>query len=487
MRRLLPILGASFGTGVFSAFNNFTLTLWLATFTSSYLLIGLLGNSRSFVGAIVSPLAGAWSDRTWLGPLGRRRPFILVGSGLAAAVLALTPAIARLPLPPLLELDWLPPDLARLGPAIVAILVFTVFFNTMDDVHQALLVDVTRPSERNRLSSLAVVAHFAGQVAILILGFLLWQDEVPPSAFALTALLVTAGALVTVVGIREPPPDVWRAERGGAASEAHASGADASGTRAVTTTAALSYAPTGSTRDGPAVPTFVRTSVRTSVGASWRMSWRTPWRVFGLREYRGAAAFCLAFFCYWSGVNAVMPLVSVYTRDILGASVGEAQLLPALLLLSTTVLAIPMGLLGDRFGKRRVMGAGYAIVGICGLAGLVITTREQGAVVFLLAGVGNAASMVLTIPLLADLVPRDRVGAAAGILAASGSLAAPLASVVAGVLSDVYGPRVIFAMMAVMVALALAVLPSIRPPDLRGEAPGGGDAPYPATVSESTP
>ncbi|MDP8924788.1 MAG: MFS transporter, partial [Chloroflexota bacterium] len=189
-----------------------------------------------------------------------------------------------------------------------------------------------------------------------------------------------------------------------------------------------------------------------------------PGRGAWLGIYRGAAAFCLVYFCYWSGVNAVMPLVSIYTRDILGATVGEAQLLPALLLLSTAALAIPMGLLGDRFGRRRVIGAGYAIVGICGLAGLVITTKEQGAIVFLLAGVGNAASMVLAIPLLGDLVPPQRVGAAAGILAASGSLAAPLASVVAGTLSDLYGPRVIFAMMAVMVALALTVLPLARPP-----------------------
>ena len=37
-----------------------TLTLWLAGFTSSYLLLGLLGNSKSFEGAIVSPLAPAW-------------------------------------------------------------------------------------------------------------------------------------------------------------------------------------------------------------------------------------------------------------------------------------------------------------------------------------------------------------------------------------------------------------------------------------------
>ena len=42
-------------------------------------------------------------------------------------------------------------------------------------------------------------------------------------------------------------------------------------------------------------------------------------------------------------LNAVLPLVSIYVRDILGASPGEAQLLPALLLLSTTMMALPIG------------------------------------------------------------------------------------------------------------------------------------------------
>ena len=134
------------------------------------------------------------------------------------------------------------------------------------------------------------------------------------------------------------------------------------------------------------------------------------------------------------------------------------------MLLATTLLAVPMGRLGSRFGKRRVMSAGYLVMACAALAGLVITTREQGAAVFLLAGIGNAAIMVLTIPLLADLVPRRYMGLATGALAASGSLAAPLSSLVAGGLSDIYGPRAIFAMMATMVVVALVLMPAVRLP-----------------------
>ena len=405
----LAYLGCSFSLGVFSAFNNFTLTLWLASFTTSYLLLGLLGNTRSFEGAIVSPIVGAWSDRVWAGWLGRRRPFILAGGLLSALLLALTPAISRWALP--IEPGWLPDALAGLGPVILAIFLFTFAFNAMDDIHRALLPDVTHVDERNRLSALAVVVNMAGQVGILALGFVLWSEAVPDSAFAITGGLVAVGVVLTVLGVREPEPAAWAAERD---SEATTGGS------------------------------------RLSIGAL-------------LNLYRGATVFCLVNFAYWSGVNAVMPLISVYVHDILGASVGESQLLPGLLLLSTTVLAMPMAWLGDRYGKRRVMSAGFAIMGCAALAGIVITTKEQGAVVFLLAGVGNAASMVLTIPLLADLVPRHHMGAATGILAASGSVAAPLASLAAGALSDPYGPRAIFALMTAMVAVALMLMPAVRP------------------------
>src|SRR4051794_10932181 len=97
--RRLAYLGGAFSVGVFSAFNNYTMSLWLTQFTTSYVLISLLGNTKSVEGSIVSPLAGTWSDHTWLGWLGRRRPFILAGGLLSALLIALTPHIARLPLP----------------------------------------------------------------------------------------------------------------------------------------------------------------------------------------------------------------------------------------------------------------------------------------------------------------------------------------------------------------------------------------------------
>ena len=411
LSHVVAYLAGAFSLGIFAGFNNYTLSLWLSAYTSSYLLIGLFGNTRSFEGAIASPIVGAWSDRTWLGFLGRRRPFILVGGLSSALLLAITPVLA--PSASITSTATLWSDVARLGPVLAIIFLFTLTYQGMDDTHKALLADLTEGSLRDRLSALRIVVEFVGQIVILVAGFVLWSDGIPDWAFAFSAALMAAGVIWIAIGVPEPRPDIWQTRR-----------------------------------PSPAV-----SATRS------RFASRTLFR-----QYPGVVAFCFVSFAYWSGVNAVLPLVSVYTRDILGASVGEAQLLPALLVLSTMVLAVPIGMLGARVGRRLVMSAGFAIMAVAGIAGILITTREQGAAVFLLVGAGNAAILVMTIPILADLLPRHHMGIGTGILAASGSIAAPLASVASGVLADIYGPRAIFALMTTMTCIALAAMPLVRPP-----------------------
>ena len=43
------------------------------------------------MGMIVQPLVGKWSDRTWLGWMGRRKPYLMIGAVLSVIVMALLP------------------------------------------------------------------------------------------------------------------------------------------------------------------------------------------------------------------------------------------------------------------------------------------------------------------------------------------------------------------------------------------------------------
>src|SRR5262245_23408056 len=263
-RRTAAYLAASFAVGVFNAFNNFTMSLWLSQFALSYIVISLFGNSRSLEGAVVGPIAGAWSDRTYLGWLGRRRPFVLVGGLTSAALLALTPLAARAAAPDGLGL---PPAVAALLPTLAVVFLFTLFFNVAEDAHKALLADLTEGPTRTRLAAFSTIANIGGQAGLLVLGFLIWSSGVPDDAFVVAALLVAGGVVGTVVGVREPSPGEWEAVR-----------------------------PTAEAEGAPAHDSALTV----------------------LRRYRPAAALCLVTFLFWSGVNAVLPLISVYTRDILG-------------------------------------------------------------------------------------------------------------------------------------------------------------------------
>jgi maltose/moltooligosaccharide transporter len=405
----IAYLGGAFALGAYSAFNNFSLGLWLISgYTTSLVIISFLGNSRSVEGAVIGPVVGYLSDRTWLGWLGRRRPFILVGGLSSAALMALTPTIADLPVLTGLGVST---DAARLALVIATIVLFTLTFNLADDLHKALRADIVRDAELNILSSVSTVVELGTQVALLVFAFFVWNDGIPDWAFVFVAGLVALGVLATVVGVREPPPEVWREEAAEPKLEEHS---------------------------------------------------KLPMVAF-VRQYPGALVFCLVALAYWAGVNAVLPLLTIYVVNILGTTPGEAQLMPGLLLLSTMLFAIPAGWLASRIGKKRVLAVGYAMMAASAIAGLFITTKEQGAVLFFAAGIGNSAT-VLAIPIMADLVPRQHMGVGTGMLAASGSVAAPLASLVAGGLSEIYGPRAIFAVMAVTVAIAIALLPLVRPP-----------------------
>ncbi len=154
-----------------------------------------------------------------------------------------------------------------------------------------------------------------------------------------------------------------------------------------------------------------------------------------------------------------------------------------------------------KVGRARIPGAAYALLGLVALfaagstgfhaAANLANIGMQSTILLLLAlpmtliimteGIDLSMGAVLTLAsvvlalvsvrtdsvalaLAGALAVGAAFGLANGALAASGSIAAPLASVVAGGLADFYGPRVIFALMAVMVCLALALLPAVRKP-----------------------
>ena len=176
-------------------------------------------------------------------------------------------------------------------------------------------------------------------------------------------------------------------------------------------------------------------------------SLRHEWRALGgpLRRFLAAdAIFQLG--------NSSMAFVLLRTRDV-GFSAGQVTLVYFGYNVIFALLALPLGGLSDKLGRRPLILGGYLLYTVVyGLLGL--TNSRLGAVVaFALMGLHSALIEGQQRSLVADLVPPDRRATAFGAYYTVVGLALLPASVIAGLLWERLGARPTFAVDA---ALALA-------------------------------
>lgn len=191
-RKALAYSIANLGYGAFYTLNNAILSLYLRRFTANAIVIGLLGSTHSFEGAVIQPLVGSASDRMrskW----GRRRPFILTAIPISSLFLLLTPMCAMLP------------HNLRLAAMVTCIFLFTVTFNISQDPYNALMPDITPERQRGRVTGISMFIFLLGQVLLVMLPEKLGPFTVTTETkFSICALLMLATTLVTCLLIKEP-------------------------------------------------------------------------------------------------------------------------------------------------------------------------------------------------------------------------------------------------------------------------------------------
>ncbi len=363
LRYSVANLGASVVYGLF----NFALPPYLESYGLPTSLIGLLANERSFVGAFVQPVVGRLSDRT-RSPLGRRRPFFLVGIPLMALALMLLAVH-----PPF----WV----------MLAVMTVSAFFLSIAwDPYMALMADLFPPAQRGRVGGLVGLGTALGNIVFALMAFfLIAKSEFLVFGISVALLLLTWA--YTFFTVKEPP--ISEEDREGQ-----------------------------------------------------HVAWPGLRRYLSsLKQYPEAGKYTAAIFFFWLGTGGALPFMILFGQHVLGASEGEAFLLPLAATLTMAVFALPWGFFADRFSKKSAMTLGLIIFGVVALAGSQSVTLLQGVVVLAFIGVGNSA-MSLINPMLADLVPRKRVAEFIGLGSSVFSFAQPLGSVVAGLLVDVAKPLV---------------------------------------------
>lgn len=153
----------------------------------------------------------------------------------------------------------------------------------------------------------------------------------------------------------------------------------------------------------------------------------------------------------------------------LGATTGEQQWMADGYVVVFAALMLPAGLLGDRFGRRRMLIAGLGVF----LVGSVIGTLADDVPTVIAArcvmGVGGALVMPLAMAVLPSLFgePKDRIKAV-GIVSAASALGLPLGPILGGWLLDHFWWGSVFLVNIPMVGIGIAacvfLLPETRDP-----------------------
>jgi MFS family permease len=300
--------------------------------------------------------------------------------------------------------------LAGFPPIVPMLMVLSInafFLNVAVDPYMALLADLVPIDQRGRVGALLAVFNMLGQIAATVAALFLW-DRSPELVFLIVAIALVVSFGITTVFIREP--------------------------------------------DAPPRPSE---PLGIDVGGYLR----------DLAGRRDLLLYILAAALYWMGTGGVLPYLTRFGVNVLGLSEGESfqLLLPALA--GTIIGAVPAGYVADRRGKKPVIAVGLFAYAVIAVVASQVATVPQALLAMGVVGLANGVWTALAIPLLVDLVPRERAAEMTGLGSAVWSLAQPIGAVIAGVLiasADNY--RITFVGAGVFIFLCFILILFVRTP-----------------------
>jgi MFS family permease len=418
---------------------------------------GAVGNARqaeflgwlSALGAAIAllapPLVGALSDRT-TSPLGRRRPYILIG--VAISVVG----------------AWALARPATLTALIVAFLVLQLGSNVTVGAYQGLLPDVTPENQRGAASGYLGLMTILGNVGSLALAGALLASVTSATSrteiingaaifYGTTATTMIGAAFITLVWTHEAPLSAGYA------------------------------APRAKERRGVS---------RLERGMqSLRALWLEPWKSHNFTWVFLTRAFVMM------GLTLFMTFIEYYFANVMGVAsfVSATAAVAGLALLGAVMSALALGILSDRMNRTLLVGVSSGLMAVPALVFVLAPVGFPLWPLGLVFGLGYGAYTSVDWALAVDTLPvQANAGKDLGIWSAASTLPAILAPALGGgviALVDrvwrqtALGYQAVFALAAVFLALGAICVSFIRgepgqardgqaPPASKRQRPGRG-------------
>lgn len=375
-------------------------------FTLVPLFIGIIMTFDNIFGVVFQPTFGKISDRCHT-RIGKRKPFILIGAPLAAVIFAIIPRVAL-------------HENGRISAMMFCIILFVFVMSFWRAPCVALMPDLTPPALRSEGNSVinlvgGVGSLLALQAATIVCAIGGWdkgtqEEEYIPYVFLFASIVMIICTLVVTFFVKEPDSRL----------KVH-------------------------------MQANMENDAKAKRQAEKEAAKKEKERLKAIKLSKGerVSLICMlaGLFFLFCGANAIQTFFALFAAEILGKSSGEATSMLTIFAVSTAIGAIPAGLLGRKFGRKKTIVAGLLMFITAFVVYLVVdaTTGNALTLVYVALVVGGFANMLITVntlPLVLEIGGLDKVGTFTGYYYTatfSAQIATPIVYGIVRMLTGTYG------------------------------------------------
>ena len=201
-----------------------------------------------------------------------------------------------------------------------------------------------------------------------------------------------------------------------------------------------------------------------------------------VKPVKRSLGFLLASIALWYiGYNGVTTWFTTYISEIMGEGLGTASRCLLVATAGAIVSYIPIGAVASKVGRRKTILAGCALLAACFFTGFLLTTAFSTLnfamyIVFALVGLAWAAINVNSLPMVVEMCKGSDIGKFTGYYYTASMAAQVVTPVLAGTLMRHVSYRILFPYAALFVALSFVTMCFVRHGDSKAEAKRGLDA-----------
>lgn len=200
------------------------------------------------------------------------------------------------------------------------------------------------------------------------------------------------------------------------------------------------------------------------------------------KPVKKSLGFLLASIALWfAGYNGVTTWFTVYIGKVMGEGVGGASRCLLVGTAGAIISYLPIGIVASKIGRKKMITFGTILLTCCFIAGFVLTTTFTSIniimyAVFLLVGLAWASINVNSLPMVVEMCRGSDVGKFTGYYYTASMAAQVITPILAGTLLKHVGYNILFPYAAVFVFLSFVTMRFVKHGDAKAEKKSGLEA-----------